>query len=375
MKRTVCSAAALLLTTAPVFAGGIERAPQSLNALFEPGNYAEFSLGFVNPSVDGRDAAGIKTGNVGKDYAFGSLSYKHQFNDKLSGAIIIETPFGSDVSYPSNRSVVLGGTVAEVDSVTYTALLRYKFNDTWGVHGGVRASKADGNVRLTGAGYGPLSGYEADLDSDFGAGFVAGVSWERPDIAARVSLTYQSEIEHDFDTNETVPSAAGLVTLPGSETKIKTPRSWNLEGQTGIAANTLLYGSVRWVNWSEFKVRPDVFSAQPGLSDGLVALDDTTTWTLGVARKFNDSWSGLAQVVYEPRTDEPISPLAPYTGRKGVALGAVYTNGPLKVTGIVSYVKLGDAEVGRATPAGDLIYGDMKDNHVVGAGLRVGYSF
>ena len=39
MKKTAISAAALLLSTTPIFAAGIERSTQSINILFEEGNY------------------------------------------------------------------------------------------------------------------------------------------------------------------------------------------------------------------------------------------------------------------------------------------------------------------------------------------------
>lgn len=379
MKKTLSGAAALLMSTAPLFAGGIERAPQSINAIFEPGNYAEFSFGSAKPRVDGTDVVGRPTGSVAKNYSFGGIAYKTQINDNWSAAFLVETPFGSDVSYPTGRSVVLGGTKAVVDSTTFTGIVRYKAENNIGVHAGIRASRASGTVDLVGAGYGPLSTYRADLDTSWGTGWLAGVSWERPDIAARVSLTYQSEITHDFDTRETItsPLAGGArVPLGGkTTTSVNTPRSWNLEGQTGIAPDTLLFGSIRWVKWSEFKVNPAYLTGTPprgaGVRDGLVTLDDTTTFTLGVGRKFNDNWSGLMAVSYEPKNDEPLSPLAPYNGRKGVSLGATYTNGPVKVTGIVTYAKLGDTATGRGTTT----YANMKDNSVLGFGVRVGYSF
>ena len=350
-----------------------------MSVLFEPGNYAEFTFGHVNAKVDGTDAAGFKTGDVAGSYNFGNLAYKHQFNDNLSAAFIVETPFGSDVDYPVGKSVVLGGTSVNVESTTYTGILRYKADNNFGVHAGIRGSRAEGNVLLSGAGYGPLSSYRARLNSSWGTGWLAGVSWERPDIAARVSLTYQSAIEHKFDTTETIdPDGAGpipRITLAEDTTKVKTPSSWNLEGQTGIAADTLLFGSIRYVKWSEFKVRPKYFSSRPGLQDGLVSLDDTTTFTLGVGRKFTDNWSGLAAVSYETRGSEPVSPLAPSTGRTALTLGASYTEGPLKVTGLISYVKLGDAKIGRQTPMGDVVYGSMKDNSALGIGVKVGYTF
>ena len=51
MNKILSGSAMLLMTTAPVLAGGIERAPQSLAVLFEQGNYAELSFGGVDPTV------------------------------------------------------------------------------------------------------------------------------------------------------------------------------------------------------------------------------------------------------------------------------------------------------------------------------------
>ena len=251
MKRIVTGIGALLASAAPVLAGGIERAPQSLAPLFEQGNYAELSFGGVNPDVQGTDAAGFGTGDVAQGYGFFGLAYKHQFTDNLSGAIIVEQPFGADILYPTANSPVLGGTRVEVNSTTYTALLRYKFDNNFSVHGGIRGSHADGRVGLNGAGYLTTAGYNLDIDGAWGVGWVAGVAYEMPEIAARVSLTYNSPIEHDFDMTET---GGPLPVAFKDKYTVKTPRSWTLEGQTGIAEDTLLFGSIRWVKWSEFKV-------------------------------------------------------------------------------------------------------------------------
>ena len=51
-----------------------------------------------------------------------------QFNDNLSAALIVEQPFGADILYGSSTPV-LDGTRVEVNSTTYTALLRYKFDE------------------------------------------------------------------------------------------------------------------------------------------------------------------------------------------------------------------------------------------------------
>ncbi|SCY09574.1 OmpP1/FadL family transporter [Paracoccus tibetensis] len=370
MKKMTTGIAALLMGTAPALAGGIERAPQSLAALFEPGNYAELSFGGADPTVSGTDAAGFDTGDVAQGYGFVGLAYKQEVSPNVSFGVIVEQPFGADVRYPDgppagSGSPVLGGTAARVDSTTVTALARYRMDNNISFHGGIRASRADAEVTLSGAGYGDISGYNVRMDPSWGTGYVIGAAYEIPDIAARISLTYNSKITHDFDTRENI--------LPGAvtTTEVNTPRSITLEGQTGVAADTLVFGSIRWVKWSEFQVRPAEFSSLPGLSAGLVSLEDTTTYTLGVGRRFTDNWSGLAAFVYEPTGDDLVSPLAPTNGRKGVTLAAIYTMDNIKITTGINYSKLGDArpQTGGAPRA------QMEDSDLWGIGVRVGYSF
>ncbi|WP_299904161.1 outer membrane protein transport protein [uncultured Paracoccus sp.] len=380
------SAAALLLGTTAVLAGGIERAPHSLSALFEPGeNFVELSWGHVSPDVPGRDDAifgGSSFGDVADSYNFAGLAYKRQINDNLSAALIIEQPFGADLFYPA-ESVALGGTEVKVDSTTMTALLRYKMANNFGVHGGIRGSRADANLTLAGAAYGGLNGYNLDADSDTSWGWTAGVSWERPEIAARVSLTYNSPIEHTFSTSEThsggpfaIPDGAGGMFGPTGEMEVKTPRSWNLEFQTGVATDTLVFGSVRWVKWSEFQVKPPAYSHVPNPATGellgsLVDLEDTTTFTLGVGRKFTENWSGSASFSYEKSGDDLVSPLAPTNGKKGITLAAIYTQDNMKISTGINYTKLGDAD----PETSDVARAYIRDADLVGVGVRVGFTF
>ncbi|SDE17465.1 Long-chain fatty acid transport protein [Paracoccus isoporae] len=386
MKKTIAGATALLISAAPVFAGGIERSTQSIGILFEEGNYLEFNAQLTKPEVDGNDLAifgGSPTGSVAEDFNVVGFGYKHQFTDKLSGAVIVEHPYGADVDYPTaaqGGSVMLGGTKANVESAHISAIGRYKFNDAFAVHGGLRMTKASGDVSLSGLAYGPVSGYRARLDNDSATGWLAGVSWERPEIAARVALTYYSEIEHDFGTTETGPlvdpdGPGPLPSLPllnaSSTTKVKTPSALVLDFQTGVAADTLVFGQIRHVKWSDFTVDPQQFVQVTG--GGLVSLEDTTTYTLGVGRRFTENWSGSASISYEPEGDDLVSPLAPSNGRLGLTLAGVYTQDNWKITGGINYTKLGDAQPETGTP--DTARAEMTDNHAVSLGLRVGYRF
>lgn len=378
--RGILSAVSILAITAGAsLAGGIDRSNQGIGILFEKGRLVELSLGHVGPTVSGTDIAlapgapsGGSSGDVADNFAQFALSFKTDFTDKLSFALIYDQPFGADIEY-APTSFNLGGTVAYAETDALTAILRYKFNENFSVHGGVRGQRAFGQIDLRGAAYGPLNGYSVDLDDDIGFGYLVGVAYERPEIALRVALTYNSDIEHEFDSIESV--ANGAVIVAQGVTNTSTPQSVNLDFQTGIAKDTLIFGNVRWVDWQQFRVGPDFFVnlPVPGLSDGLIDIENTTTYTLGIGRRFNDTWSGSFSVTYEDDIDPLISPLGPTDGRLGFTLAAVYTDGPIKVTTGVNYSLLGDAQAETGTP--DQARADFEDNDSFGFGVRVAYKF
>lgn len=382
MKYAMTGAAALLMTTVAAQAGGIERYNQGLAPLFEKGNYVELGFGHVRPTISGKDRAPAalggpyNTGDVAGSYNQVGLAYKHQFNEQLSGLLMVNEPFGADIRYPlatAGGSPLLGGTAAEVNSTHVTGVLRYVMPNNFGVHAGVNISRADADVTLAGLAYGGLSGYNVKLDSNTAAGFIIGASWEKPEIAARVALTYHSGIKHKFDTVETI--GGGPVPTGASDpTEVRTPKSLTLDFQTGVAADTLVFGSVRWVDWSSFRVSPDFFdlAVNPAAAgDSLTDLDDSTTYTLGVGRKINDQFSASASVSWEKKGDNLVSPLAPSNGRVGLTLAGIYTMDNMKITTGINYTKLGDA----SPETGEVARADMSGSKAIGVGVRVGFSF
>ena len=364
MKHALMTATTLAVCTTGALAGGIDRSGQPIGIIFEKGNYVELSYGVINPSVTGTDAFGQPTGSVAGNHSLPGIALKYDLTDKLSLSAIYDHAYGADIAYGATTPM-LAGTFARVSNDGLTGILRYKFDDNFSAHGGVRVSRASGDVGLNGLAYGGLSGYEAKLDSDWAAGYIIGGAYERPDIALRLAVTYFSKVSHSFDTVETVP---GLGQIP-TTTDVDTPEAFNVDFQTGVAENTLVFGSMRWVHWSKFKIAPNAFFG-PRFGS-LANLNSTTTWTLGVGRKFNDHWSGSAFVTYEDGGDPLVSPLAPTNGYKGIGLAAVYTDGPMKVTAGIRYLDLGDAQ----PQTGGTARADMTGNHAVAVGLRVGYAF
>lgn len=370
MKQTLSVGAALLMTTSMAHAVGLDRSAQNIGIIFQDGNYAELSFGYVMPEIDGNDLAafgGADTGNVAEDYSILGLGYKTDINDQISFSLIVDEPYGADILYPTGESLTLGGTAATLDSVAFTGVLRYKLNDNVSFHGGIRAQAIEGEVTLAGGAYAGLNGYNVVLDRDVGYGYAIGAAYEIPDIALRVALTYFSEIEHEFDTTESVRGAAVPTVNP---TEVTTPQAVNLDFQTGIAADTLLFGSIRWAEYSVVKVSPDFFSSRTG-GGSLTDIEDGFGYTLGVGRRFSDVWSGSFSVGYEPEGDDLVSPLAPTNGNYSVGVGGQYTMDNVILSGGVRYIVPGDASPQTSGAA----RAEFTDNSAVAVGFKVAYTY
>lgn len=365
MGRVLVTASALAISASASWAGGLERSAQSMSILFETGTYAEFSLGFADPDVSGTLGGVFSSGNMLGSYNTVTLGYKQQLGDNLDVAIILDQPIGADIDYPATAPYPLAGTNAEVDSMALTGLLRYKLPSNFSVYGGLRLESVEGQVNIrTVPPVSPIAiDYALQTNRDYQAGYVIGVAWEKPEIAARIALTYNSAITHSLEMSETSNITAPSVVRQD----VEIPQSVNLEFQTGIAADTLLFGSVRWVDWTAFVIAPPVYDGIYGPRPLVSYQSDRVTYNLGLGRKFNETWSGAVTVSYEPSNGDITGNLGPTDGFTSVGLAATYTRDNMKITGGVRYIKVG----GVTTTLG----ADFSDNDAIGAGLRVAYSF
>lgn len=330
MKHTTTAAGlALALTTTTAFAGGIDRSGQGIGFIFEKGNYAELTFSSVSPDV--RRTPDVY-GDIANDYAQFGLAYKTDLNDKLSLGASIDQPYGADVNY---TLLSLG---AKLNSSALNVVGRYKLNGGFSAHAGFRAVTVGGTYNPAGA------GAVTTISNDTDLGYLVGVAYEKPEIALRVALTYNSKTNH-VDA--------------GSNSSFNAPESINLDFQSGIAKDTLIFGSVRHVNWSDTNI----------IVGGATVVDyasDSTAYSLGVGRKFNDNWSGAVTIGYEGGDGLVASALSPTDGSRSIGLGATYTHDNMKITGGIRYVELGNATA---------LTGVFLDNTAVAVGLKVGFTF
>ncbi|SHE46379.1 Long-chain fatty acid transport protein [Loktanella atrilutea] len=227
--------------------------------------------------------------------------------------------------------------------------------------GGQAQAILDPNSALTGR-----FTYTAHAEKDRQTSYVIGAAYEKPEIALRVAFTYESGYTHKFSTTETF----GGADLPPSTTSISMPDVYTLDFQSGVAQDTLVFGSIRHATWSDWHVKPAGYANITGGEEVTGIDSDSTTYRLGVGRKFSDNVSGFVRVTYEPSNGDDLSRLAPTDGSTSFGVGGTYTRDAFKITGGVEYIKFGE---GNDDPARTNTR--FADNDAVAVGLSVGYRF
>lgn len=385
-KGTLSAAALLLASTSLATAGGVERNAFTTGILFEAGTYVELGYSFTAPDVTGRAVAlpgAPPSGDVAPSYGFTTLSFANEVNDRLTFSLVLDAPIGADVAYGASPGYPFAGSTAELRSSQITAAARYEITENVSFYGGLRAARVWGDAYVTtdvgGLGFSYILD---DAQSDTGYGYMIGAAYEVPEIALRVALTYFSEVDLEFDSREALAGAgvseAALAGIAGpSNFGITLPDSILLEAQSGIAEGTLLFGSVRWVDWSEFTITPNLYplTLVPAVTvGGDLAFygGDSFTYSLGVARQLNENWTVLGSALYENANGGFVGNLGPTDGRTALSVGARYTTGPVVISGGLQYSWLGDAQTafGPVQPLAS-----FTDNTAVSATLRIGYRF
>ncbi len=345
--------AAFTLSSGIAHAGGLDRSAFSSSLLFEEGNVFTMGLSYVDPSVSGVFAGVAPTGDMADPYTMMSFGYKYDINDQLSYALQIDTPYGASVNYQDTSPVI--GTTADLSSYRMSMLLRYNFTDRVSIFGGALVEQINASSATI-----PAAGYNLTTQSSLGYGYAVGAAYQIPEYALRIALTYQSSISHDMDIVEN-----GVL---ASTVSYETPQAVTLDFQTGLNEKTLLFGSVRWAEWSSFEFAPPAYTfnlGSPLISFG----NDTMTYTLGMGRKINENFSILGSVSHEASNGGSVSLLAPTDGSTTISLGAQYEQGNSKFRFGGSYSWLGDAS--GSFPASF----EFKDNTAYGLGISFTQSF
>ncbi|WP_201555420.1 outer membrane protein transport protein [Psychrobacter sp. 72-O-c] len=317
-----------------------------------------------------------------------------------AGATALSTAVG--IARADAGATVGENTNVEVRSNSITAILGAKFgaNKNFQVYGGPVAQRIKSEVKLRGLAYGPATGYTSNSNADQDYGYIAGMSYSKPEIALKAALTYRSEIDHDMDIIETYPlfgilteaealrqgapaaTAAGLGAAAATQRnkiEITTPKSVNFDFQTGLNPTTLATAKVRWVPWSDFVITPPLYNEvsknnklyeENGLN--LVEYeDDQWQVEVGIAKRLAPALAVSGTVGWDSGAGDPTTSLGPIEGYYSVGLGAKYNvtkNWAVSAGG--KYLWFGDAQGALPT---DKIVADFEDNDGYIVGVKLSY--
>ena len=400
---TVSAVTAMFAGSGMAVAGGIEFDRLPMSMMFETGNYA--SLAYRSTSIDASDNVYSPNGSMYRTTTTITPSFKYQINDKISVGLTRYQSANVNLSYigkggpftaltfaaaglpttgPTAAASTLGLPEPHLDLQAHTTALiaGYNVNESISVVAGLKRNeaKASGNIINN-----PYGEFVAEKGTD--NSFVVGASFAKPKIALRVTAYYESKVDISHAMSAT-GAMAGLNLSAGVETFANTtsslPETLTIDFQTGIAADTLLYGSIKRALWTD----AHIFMYDPLTTAGTMAAasvpyataltmvqktthTNTTTLRLGLGRKLSDEWAVSASMNYEKASASTGTSLLSTTdGQTGISLGGKYTSGQMTVTGGVNYTQLGDKTVTSFAGAGN-----FTNSSSTTIGLKIGYNF
>ena len=385
IQKKYLAVAMLSVFTGQTYAAGLERSPQQIDALFENGTYAEVSYTHISPEITGTDSSGHHISDMAEDFQTLGYAVKTDLTPNLRLAVIYDEPYGAKVKFEGENDFIAqnlpaadASTRVEVNSKNLTTLLGYNLNKNFMIYAGPALQELKADVHLRGLTYQASSGYNNSFD-DIAVGWVAGMSYAKPELGILASLTYRSEIDHETMIKEDVP-LADLLQFPyehSNKGTITTPESVNLHLQTGLNQTTAIFAKIRWVPWGDFAYYPPALKATTAYAlqnSGLPLLnyhDDQTAVELGLGKKVMPNLAVSVSGLWDSGAGAPAPTLGPVEGYWGAGLAARYNfndNVALSVGG--RYMWFGDA---KGEVSDGRIVGDFKDNTGYIVGMKLSY--
>ena len=383
-----------IMACSVAYAGGWSTGNLGQSFMSEKDGFGEISVGQVDYKITASTATNYAGGqatniDVIKDANRVGLSLKNDYGEKFSVGLT-NFQYGS-IQMQGGAGAARKSWIPDADATLNTMALlgSYNVSDGLNVLVGVRRDTLEKTTVST------IKG-DYTIDSAVKTRGVMGVSYQKPEIALKVSATYspKAEISTGSSFAETsqpggaggisygdaiiaqglgVAASAGLLaTVSSYTTTVGLPETLNIEFQTGIAEDTLLFGSIVDTKWKKAQID----SNGSATSRITTAFSDTVSYSLGIGRRLNDNWSITGSYKQEDGGGAYASSLFTVSnGTKGVTLAARYTNENMTVTAGVNMVEVGGVTITSDGTSAGTTYAKYGTNSAVGVGLRVSFDF
>ena len=380
-------------------AGGWEASTIDTSLMYSEGSAANVSTASLSPShvastylkldsTNGTDRSVLKketrTSIVGK---FDIGSFVVGINQFKSGSIQLGGGAKTAVGWIPDANATLTST---------SVLTKYRISGPYDLLAGLTMNSLGATEVST-----VLGTYNVDAKTS--TGYLIGGAYSAPAIALRVEVLYQpkSKISTNTSFTETaVPTgnvgaptyadgvafsalgaatyaALGNVNAVQNEASftstLSRPETLTLNFQSGVAEDTLVFGSVHQAKWSKSQIFVDAVSP---VTEITTSFTDTTAYTIGVGRKINDSFSVSASFKSEGGSGATGTSLFTVSnGSQGVSLGGSYNMDNIEIRAGYNYTKLGGVTI--STLAGGLgtVQAVYPSNSISAVGASVTYKF
>jgi long-chain fatty acid transport protein len=326
------------------FAGGLEVSRQNNMILFSEGKTVNFSTRQTSSTVTDNLYTSLDSQSIIKKLNLMSAAFKSDYNENISYAFEMYEPMASTLQYPATIGGVPAGQKALLRSQALSLTGKYNLsNSGFGLVAGVRQL----TIKRSTLNINPAQG-DLVTTPDSGIGYVAGVSYEMPEIALKVLLTQAPGIDIVVPT-----------TVVGSGT-VSQPSFTTLEFETGIANNTLMFGSIHQGEHASAQVKLNGIGAISSFTDG-------EKYNIGVGRKFSEKLSGsFSYTTEEGSSATGTSLLSPTNGTDTYSIGVNYVTESVDVAFGYAMSSFGDKAVTSAYGTGN-----FTNNDATTTGLRI----
>ena len=412
LSKLTCALTALSLTSV-TGAAGLDRSGQPSEDFSSSGTIAYVSAYRLNPTISGveKDATGKATNdidNLAQKYEGYGYGVKTDINDKFSVGVFYDQPFGAAVLFEGDNSLTnlaatdedLRQTSAGVKSDNFTGMLGVNLgaNNNFKIYGGpvLQKIEAEVNINSKNPELAAVNGYKLNIAKNNAYGYMLGAAYVKPEIGLKAAITYRSEIKHDANYAESMPFINRFNMTPGlpverqlaatqtRESELTTPKSVNIDFQTGLNKTTLLTAKARWVPWSDFKITPPLLdtngvklNALQGQTVDKVNLlqygKDSYMLEVGLGKRLTPNFAVSGSIGWDSGAGNPVSPLGPTEGYYSVGVGAKYNLTPeWAVSAGAKYLMLGDAD--GLLAASNTKLGTFEDNDAYLIGMKLSYA-
>jgi long-chain fatty acid transport protein len=318
--------------------------------------------------------------------------YVKPIDDHWAFGVGLYVPFGLVTDYESGFAGRYWGDKSHVQVVTFQPTISYAFNDKVSIGFGPTINRLEGELtsasvnRVT---QGRNDGKVKIKGDDIALGFNVGIMVQATEDT-RLGATYHSKVKYKLD-GDTKIEGPGFGPLSGQKydasLDITTPESVDFSVTHELDENWTLYAGSTWTRWSRLQsIVVENSGVQPGLGGstgpiGTIAEEqnwhDTWAHAIGASYKVNKEWTlrtGFS-VDQSPTNNENRSPRIPTGDRKAISFGAGWSpSEDLTIDVAYSYLREEETKIRDSSPTKGSYSADYR-NSAHGLGTSVTYRF